>query len=601
MRLLQLREQNSGPELLNNKPKYYHWVGIGIIFLCLISLSFRWIMTERIPFIMDELVDIHRGCQVGKGFKIYSEVKWGIIPRTPLMTYLISAVTKLANNSFSTAILARKLMWFGTVIIFFLTYLIARQVNGSYTAVLAILLLCGFTTFLDRSIRIRADLISTLFSLPGLWAVVYPSLHPLFLGVAGFFLGLAILTTQKAVYFVVAFAVALVGRQIIIFGLNAQSFKKIGLNSLIAIAGFAVPTLSFLLWIHFSGRMEQFLDQCFFHAAKIGFVADTYRDTWKFLWQTVLRNPAIWCLGLAGIFILLFEGIQNKGNPLFSENKDETFGPRIALSLWTLSMFVLTLQHTVKFPYFYLNIAPSLAICASLLLGHFIFLVIKFKQRLNWTHIVSALLVSYLLLIVPFIHHKKNLKTDLIRVQSAIMDRVDSITDPEDAVFDGIGIAVTRRKGTPYSMTARWFDERRAGANYDVIESLKKSQPKVLIWNYRVKRLRKDERAFLDTHFILDWANVYVVGTTVSHKGPEPTKEKINLLSSSKYAILAKDRQKIRIDRKIPGSVEFLTAGIHDVVIIGENQKLQLKYYPAVIIPPPPPQKKINLFPSYSD
>ena len=74
--------------------------------------------------------------------------------------------------------------------------------HGSYTAVLALLLLCGFTTFLDRSIRLRADLVSTLFSLPGHWAVVYPSLHPLFLGIAGFFLGLSVLTTQKALYFV---------------------------------------------------------------------------------------------------------------------------------------------------------------------------------------------------------------------------------------------------------------------------------------------------------------------------------------------------------------------------------------------------------------
>ena len=555
-------------------------------------------MTERLPFIMDELVDIQIGHEVGKGFKIYSELEW---ERTPLMTFLISAITKSSKSSFNTSILARKLMWLGTAIIFFLTYLIARQVHGSYYAALALLLLCGFTTFLDRSIRVRADLISTLFSLPGLWAVVYPSLHPLFLGVAGLFLGLAVLTTQKAVYFVVAFAIALVGRQIIFSGLNAQSLKKVGLNSSIAIAGFAVPTLSFLLWIHFSGRMDQFLEQCFFHASRAGFIGDTYRYTWKFLWQTISRNPLIWSFGLLGIFILLFEGIQQKRNPSLEESKNETLGPGIALSLWTLSMFILTLQHTVKFPYFYLNIAPSLAICASLPLGHFIFVVIKSKQRLNWTHIVSAILVSYLLLIVPFFHHKKNLKTDLIRVQSAIMDRVDSITDPEDAVFDGIGIAVTRRKATPYSMTARWSDERRAGANYDIIESLKKSQPKVLIWNYRMKRLREDERVFLASHFVLDWANVYVVGAIVFHKGPTSTIETINLLSSAKYAVLAKDRQKIRVDGKILGSVEFLTAGDHKVVIDGASQKLQLKYFPSVNNPPPPPRKMFNLFPSYFD
>jgi len=181
------------------------------------------------------------------------------------------------------------------------------------------------------------------------------------------------------------------------------------------------------------------------------------------------------------------------------------------------------------------------------------------------------------------------------------MNRVDSITSQEDAVFDGIGIAVTRKKATPYSMTKRWSDERKAGANYNIIKSLKKTQPKVLIWNYRMKHLRKDERVFIDSHFVLDWANVYVVGTTIFHDGPNPTKKTINLLSSSEYAILATDRQKIRIDGNIPGPVEFLTAGDHEVVIDGEGQKLQLKYFPAVKILPPPPQKRFNLFPLYSD
>ena len=396
--------QNSISDKQNNNSKYYHWIVIGIICLCLISLYSRWIMTERLPFIMDELVDTQIGVQVGKGFKIYSDLEW---ERTPLMTLIIGAITKSEKNSFFTAIAARKFMWFGTATIFFLTYFIARQVNGSNTAILSLLLLCGFTTFLDRSIRIRADLISTLFSLPGLWAVTSYSLHPLFFVFAGFFLGLAVLTTQKAVYFVVAFAVAMVGRQIILYGLNAQSFKKISLNSLITTAGSAVPIISFLSWIHFSGSMERFIEQCFFHAAKIGFVADTYRDTWRFLWQTALRNPVIWCLGFVGIFILLFEGIKNKGNSSLAENKAETIGPWIALSLWTLSMFVLILQHTAKFPYLYLNIAPSLAICASFPLSRII-IYISSKRQLNWTHIVISCLSLYLLIILPFFHHKKN-------------------------------------------------------------------------------------------------------------------------------------------------------------------------------------------------
>jgi hypothetical protein len=421
----------------------------------------------------------------------------------------------------------------------------------------------------------------------------------MFLGFAGLFLGLAVLTTQKAIYFVASFAVALVGRQIILSSINPQSLKKILLNSIIAIAGFAVPTIPFLIWMHVSGRMEQFIDQCFFRAATIGFISKTYRHTWDYFFQTILSNPAFWCLGLIGMLILLFEGIKSKLKPSLLENKMVKIVPGFAMSLWTFTMFILILQHTVKFPYLFLNIAPSLAICGSLPLGRIISLFMKPRTRLNWTRLVFVLLSLFILIIGPSLHHKKRLKNDLIKVQSAIMNRIDTITNPEDAVFDGIGIAVTRKKATPYSMTLRWRDERETGAKYDIIGQLKKSQPKVLVWNYRMVHLRKDEQDFLNTHFVSDWANVYVVGTTISHRGPETTKKTINLLSSAKYAIVADDRDRIRLDGEVPGAVEFLTAGNHEVIVNGESQKLLLKYLPAVKIPPPPPHEKFILFPSY--
>ena len=164
--------------------------------------------------------------------------------------------------------------------------------------------------------------------------------------------------------------------------------------------------------------------------------------------------------------------------------------------------------------------------------------------------------------------------------------------------------AAKRLKKCPFLLdhyTARWFDERRAGANYDIIGPLKKTEPKILIWNYRMNRLRDSEKAFLNAHFIQDWANIYVVGADILHKGPETTRKRINLLSTAKYAVLARNREKIHIDGKIAKPVELLTAGDHEVVIAGESQKIQLKYFPAVIIHSPPQRNIFQLFPSYSD
>lgn len=109
MKSLEFRKQNSVSYQENINFSYYRWIVCSIICLCLISLYSRWIMTERLPFIMDELVDTQKGCQVGRGLKMYSDIEW---KRTPLMTYFIGTITKSAKNSISTASLARKLMWF---------------------------------------------------------------------------------------------------------------------------------------------------------------------------------------------------------------------------------------------------------------------------------------------------------------------------------------------------------------------------------------------------------------------------------------------------------------------------------------------------------
>jgi hypothetical protein len=580
--------------------RYFQFVILFIICLCFISLISRLYMTERIPFIMDELVDTQIACQMAKGSNLYSDYFW---PRTPLMNFLIGVYVGSGNDSFYTAVSARKLMWFGTVLIFILVYLITRRLHSYKIAIFSVLLLCSYTTFLDHSICIRADAVSTLLSLPALLVLVSPNLSTILMGVAGFFLGLSFLTTQKALYFIIAFAVAFIGRETLIRGINIQSLNTIVLKGIYSTLGFLLPISYFIIWLYLTNQLAPFFKSGLINAAHSGLINDTYKESTKiFLGLTIIRNPAFWFLGIWGLILHMLWGIRKKYDNS-TQIDIQRSGSFVALSLWTFILLVLVLNHNIKFPYVFLNVAPCLAVCATLPL-YYLFKTTQLKKNnksLYFLNLIFMSILFYYIIIPPVLRHYNNLyPKNLTRIQKAVMDRVDSITKPDDAVLDGVGMAVTRKVAIPYSLTARWYNERKAGAHYDIISYVIASQPKILIKNYRFKLLSRDEQVFLNNHFLWDWANVFVVGVSILHDGSGVTEKKFNLLASCEYGVLAEDRGDIEIDGNIPGRWIYLTAGEHEIIIKGERQTVQLKYLPA-LKKPLPLMKPFELFPSYQD
>lgn len=106
--------------------------------------------------------------------------------------------------------------------------------------------------------------------------------------------------------------------------------------------------------------------------------------------------------------------------------------------------------------------------------------------------------------------------TENTEIQKSIIGRVESITTADDAVLDGVGMLVTRRKATPYSMTRRWDMNRQAGRYRDVLDWIAKTEPKVFINNYRSIRLSSAEREYISDNFLHDWANIWVAGKRIS-------------------------------------------------------------------------------------
>jgi hypothetical protein len=93
-------------------------------------------------------------------------------------------------------------------------------------------------------------------------------------------------------------------------------------------------------------------------------------------------------------------------------------------------------------------------------------------------------------------------------------------------------------------------------------------QPKVMIWNYRLPNLRRDELEFLKSHFVNEWANIWVVGAATIAGGEKPDST-VDLLASATYVVEAEAPADVRLDGKpILGRID-LAAGEHVISVTG--------------------------------
>lgn len=565
------------------------WALLITALLIILSLETRWFLTTQLPFLMDELVDTQLAVDVDRGADLYVDRPW---ERMPLMTWILAGLHDADSSSFEAVIAGRRLMWIVTAVTLLGTWFVARRICSPLASAGVILLLVGFSNFLERSIRVRADSLSTMWSLGALYAVTAPRLRARELMLAGASLGLAFATTQKAAYFIVAFVFSL-GFRRWAEGFRGRNWvRRVAIDGALSSFALTIPLGGLIAFMGLQYSLGPFLQQTLVYGAEVGLSAETYAGTWKFLVSTILRNPGFWCLGFVGAIVTVWKALDRprNGSPTVPEG---------AAGAWTIVLFLLILQHTTKFPYVFLNLAPGLAVCGGITLAAATRWAVLPIRRIDWRHLIWSTGFFVLLLLLPAIFYFRAFAGDLLWWQKAIMDRVDEITQPEDAVLDGIGMATTRRKAATYSLTARWFDERRAGRYGDFLEQVVESEPPVMILNYRLKGLPPAESAFLKRRYVPDWSNVWVAGATIHHPGGHRTKEMVDLIATGDYAILAEHPAGVRVDGVSVESVERLGAGEHEVAIEGREQTVILKYAGAVRYPPPPSQPVISLFPSY--
>lgn len=421
---------------------YYRIAFVFIVCLCVFSFAARWEMTKIRPLQVDEIYDMQTACQFSKGENIYNDN--GYYFRTPFIAHFGSMFCN-GNDSLVPVMKTRKFMWVFSLALLVLVYLIAQRVYGSGIAIFAPLILCSFTTFMDHSLYVRPDLLGTFLCSGALFLVTYNS-RCLYM-LAGTLLGLAAMTTQKSLYPILAFIISLVVRHV----LASEGFKEL---KKAIIRSFSYSLFGFLLLltiyigIMFSNEnMPQFFHQTILDAADAGLFSHVYDWTWPFLILTIQRNPAVWGLGLSGMVWALIIAFQAKKEPYENRKK---YALLAMIGVWGIIQFAFTLKHNVKFPYYFINISPILSICAAgpiACIFHTIFSTvfrpIPLGLGLRGMFIVMA---TFGLLKFPYERHFHNLTAGNLLQQQAVISRLDLITDTSDAIFDGMGLAATRKR-----------------------------------------------------------------------------------------------------------------------------------------------------------
>lgn len=566
--------------------------------VCSAALLTPFALRQRAPFIMDEFVDMQLAVQVDRGVGLYAEL---LFERMPLMTYILGWAHDATASSFHNAIAGRGLASLASQLIVLGIFATAATLLSWRYALPAVLLGVTFSDFIDQSFRIRADVFATLFALPALYVACSRRLGRVNAMLAGFAMGLALVTTQKAAYFAIAFGFAVGVRRLFDlrsspFGTCVRSILSLGAATAF---GTALPLASVFVWAAMTGQWQGFVEHCLLHGARAGLMADSYDFTTMYVWQSLHRNPVFWALGLSGVAGILVQSASKESLNDASDASQTRRSQEIGLGIWTATLLLMFLQHTTKFPYIFVNLTPCLAVCGAWVLAQ----LGQAASRDRWPAWMTVACLGGLAagMLHAWPHYERNRSNRLILEQVAVMHRVDAITTPNDAVFDGIGMATTRINAVPYSLTKRFFDERRAGANLPILSYLLERQPTVAIDNYRWLALDKVEKDYLSTHFVQDWSNVWVAGTSIAHQGPGRSDHTIHVGAATQYAVLLEKDARITIDNRPATPRVHLDVGMHSVSIEGESQTVLLKYARAVDKPPPPPKASQHLYPSYSD
>jgi len=365
-------------------------------------------------------------------------------------------------------------------------FAIARALGQTpFQALWSLIVLLSFSTYMERSFRLRAETPAIFFAALALFVLVragtLPGKRAILIG--GGLGGLSFLCTQKAIYFDVALGLGLCGAMLRDAGLG--SAVRAGVLLLL---GWAVAVLVYAL--AFGGTdAPAVLRQVFIGPANLAIHGGSfYENLGGFILQTLVRNAALYaaCFVGLGIAIASWRHLNAAG---------------LITAVFTLVLAALVFHHNQPWPYIFTMILPFLSLWLPPLWSR-----LATRRQRRWLGLVVVLIVfSSFYRNLFYLDHDNRDQLEVVRV-------AETLLGPEGRYFDGIGMLPDH-----FDTPRRWLDEQGiaqvASGRDDLISALGAAPPDLIIQTSRTDRLPPAFAQWIAPRYVAAAPGLLVPGT----------------------------------------------------------------------------------------
>lgn len=529
------------------------FVVLKLVLLCVLSWQSR--------YVMDEYNEAHTFVHAQEGFyKGYEPYK------TVLYVYYYGLAHQLGQSTVDLMHAARMLSLLLVFGIIYLVWLIGRALGyGSYGALFCVAVLLSFSTFMERAFRVRSEPMALLFALLALYLMVRrPGFSRFKLFLVGLVSALSFLNTQKAAYFVVALALALA--VVLLSETTVKLTQRLRRSLLFGtwfILGFIVAMMVYAMYfkgINFLEVWTSILTRPFKMAVSGGTlypkISQYYTQTWE-------RNILAYLLCLGGLAYGL------------ARYRYQSQSARL-VAFWSLGLVLFTLYHKQPWPYFFIFVIPALSLfclplierCAPLFSA---------KLGKNGLGVIVLLLLS-----ISFVRNLRYLNFDN-RKQNEVTSYAETLLSQNDTYLDGIFMLPDRCQGNHIWLDRTWIKkittEVKTTGESTILSGALSPPPKLIIWNYRIKKLKKTMTDYLDKGYIHLPHNIYLAGYRA--RTDSDGRATIKVVREGKYRLVVEGSEKeVNVDGQPAFEDSFLLAkGDHELKLTGGSRRFC--FYPA--------------------
>lgn len=451
-------------------------------------------LSRQRAFQVDEVEHIHVTYNIEAGRQIYKDF-WEA--HNPLIYALLRPLVDPADavGSFRRA---RWLPLFALLATVLLTGYAAYRLAGEVAGWLGGGLVMTHSTMVERGIEVRPDGLLALAVAGALAIELSPLPMRRRFAMCALVLGLGFVATQKAAFICLGFAAW--------WAWHAWRERRIGLIALPAACGLA-PFVVQLLAFAQQGVLQGYLQ---------GGVLDSLRRVDRtltgsqfgpipYLIREAAHNPVFSLLAALALLLSAWS--------LFGKRPA---APQVLVTLlaW-LSLATLWLN-PFPFPYLHVTVIPVLAVLTA---QQTLVLVGPRSESAGR----RRLLVAALVLVAASATSLPRIATRLGNAQGpqlSVLSEVQSVTTPDDTVFDLAGLYFRRDAYPVFVMTGAMMTRYYRGDFPPIIPYLERNQPAVMMLNYRTRALPRRDQLFLRAHYVHLDGPIFVLGASLRNLRP---------------------------------------------------------------------------------